>query len=29
MGDELRDRMAKIIDSALVAWNTDMETQRR
>ena len=27
MGDELRDRMAKIIDSALVAWNTDMDTR--
>ena len=27
MGDELRDRMAKIIESALVAWNTDMDTR--
>lgn len=27
MGDELRDRIAEFIDAALVAWNTDMDTQ--
>ena len=25
--DELRDRIAELIDAALVAWNTDMDTQ--
>ena len=25
--DELRDRIAEFIDAALVAWNTDMDTQ--
>lgn len=25
--DNLRERMAEIIDAALVAWNTDMDTQ--
>ena len=25
--DELRDRIAEIVNAALVAWNTDMDTQ--